>query len=64
MMRWKKIDDTKDGEPPEYAIHICGNEWMVLQQQVTVYHPESITRFAGDYTEWLDVPLHIEKSDK
>jgi hypothetical protein len=59
-MCWKLWDDTKDGEPPKYAIHICGNEWMVLQQEVTVYRKESEKYFAGEYTEWQDVPLHIE----
>lgn len=63
MMRWKLLDDTKDGEPPQYAIHICGNEWMVLQQEVQVYHPESSARFAGYSKEWQDVPLHIESKE-
>jgi hypothetical protein len=55
MMRWKLWDDTKDGEPPQYAVHICGNEWMVLQHQVTFLENGN-----GSYKEWEDVPLHIE----
>ena len=62
MMRWKKWDDTKDGEPPEYAIHICGNEWMVLQeyseQEKIIVKGDTVTR-----THWIDVPLYIESKE-
>lgn len=62
MMRWKYIDLPKGEYPPQIATK-HGNGWVILQQEVQVYHSESSTRFAGHYKEWQDVPIHIESKE-
>jgi hypothetical protein len=61
MMRWK-LWDNNQGEPPSHAVQMADDAgmYMVLQQLVTVYRPESEKYFAGEYQEWQDVHLHIE----
>jgi hypothetical protein len=67
MMRWKLWDNEKDGFPPQYAVIFNDGSYtkcMVLQQKVTVYRPDSEKYFAGEYQEWQDVPLHIERKNE
>lgn len=62
MMRWKYIE-LQNGEYPTQVATKHGSGWVILQQEVTVYRYESEKYFAGNYTEWQDVPLHIESKE-
>ena len=67
MMRWKYIELPK-GEYPQQIATKHGNGWVILQQQITervklCYENGEFSNYA-ERNIWLDVPLHIEKSDK